>query len=57
MTIPPHVKALPAHIRVQVDAAVHWLHYNLRGIVDRVELAPHVDGAWCGRFFVITPDP
>jgi len=37
-----------------VDSMRAWLADRL-GILDRIELAPHVDGAWTGRVFVIVP--
>lgn len=47
---------LASHIQVQIDSMVHWIHAR-PGVVDSVTVAAHVDGAWNGQLFVITPDP
>lgn len=44
-----------ASVEQLVDAMVRWLHER-RGILTRIELAIHDDGAWTGQTFVIEPE-
>ena len=50
------VRSIPAHLRGPIAAMVEWLAARA-GVLDRVEFAPHTDGAWLGHVFVIIPDP